>query len=208
MPEAPGVPMVTKGPGRCNAFSAIVNAFTDCVPLVVVFAHGSRKFLGKGILQEVPYLEGFASIAKWTFSVPSPDRIPDAFRRAFTLARSGRPGPVILEITGDIMTADIERSPYTRTRRVRFAPDPEDVGRALAMMRESHRPLIYAGGRSLNADATEELKTLADTYAIPVMTTLVAKGVVPENHPFCLGLGGVSPSGLQYPAGPEVRRGC
>jgi acetolactate synthase-1/2/3 large subunit len=88
-----GVAMVTKGPGRCNAFTAIVNAFTDCVPLVVLFGHSSRNQLAKGMLQEVPYLDTFQTMAKWTFSVPSAERIPEVFRRAFTLARSGRPGP-------------------------------------------------------------------------------------------------------------------
>ena len=71
-----GVAMVTKGPGRCNAFTAIVNAFTDCVPLVVIFGHSSRNQLAKGMLQEVPYLDTFQTMAKWTFSVPSAERIP------------------------------------------------------------------------------------------------------------------------------------
>jgi len=107
-----GVAMVTKGPGRCNAFTAIVNAFTDCVPLVVIFGHSSRKQLAKGMLQEVPYLDTFQTMAKWTFSVPSPERIPEVFRRAFTLARSGRPGPVIIEVPQDISMAQAEMPPY------------------------------------------------------------------------------------------------
>ena len=88
----PGVAMVTNGPGRTNAFSAILNAFTDCVPLVVLFGHTSLRFLGKGTLQEAPYLDQFGSIAKWVFSIPSSERVPEALRRAFTVARSGRPG--------------------------------------------------------------------------------------------------------------------
>jgi acetolactate synthase-1/2/3 large subunit len=186
----PGVAMVTQGPGRCNALAAIVNAFTDSVPLLVIFGHTSLRFLGKGMLQEFPYLENFVPMAKWAFSVPSPDRIAGTFRRAFTLARSGRPGPVILEIPEDILTADTERLPYTRTRRVRFAPDPGDVDQALALMRESRRPLVYAGRGALSAGATEGLKTLIETYSIPFMTSLMAKGTIPEDHPLCLGLGG------------------
>ena len=186
----PGVALVTKGPGRSNVLTSIVNAFTDCVPMVFLFGHSSRKSLGKGVLQEVPYLETFASVAKWTFSIPSPDRVPEAFRRAFTLARSGRPGPVILEITEDISAADIEAAPYTRTSRIRFAPDPEYVDQALALLRESNRPLVYAGRGALYAKASEELRTFIEAYSLPVMTTLPGKGVVPEDHPFCLGLGG------------------
>jgi len=186
----PGVAIVTNGPGRTNALTAILNAFTDSVPLVVLFGHTSLKFLGKGALQEAPYLDLFAPVAKWVFGIPSADRVPEAFRRAFTLARSGRPGPVILEVSEDILTDEIERTPYRRTRRVRFGPDASDVDSALALMRESRRPLVYAGRGALSAGATEELKTLVETYSIPFMTSLMAKGAVPEDHPLCLGLGG------------------
>ena len=185
-----GVAMVTKGPGRCNAFTAIVNAFTDCVPLVVIFGHSSRKQLAKGMLQEVPYLDTFQTMAKWTFSVPSPERIPEVFRRAFTLARSGRPGPVIIEIPQDISMAQAELPPYQKTRRVRFGPDPDDVDKLLELMRQSKRPLIYAGRGALWSGATEHLVRVAEAYAIPVMATLPAKGAMPEDHPLCLGLGG------------------
>jgi len=186
----PGVAMVTNGPGRTNAFSAILNAFTDCVPLVVLFGHTSLKFLGKGALQEAPYLEQFASAAKWVFSIGGPERVPEVFMRAFTLARSGRPGPVILEIPEDIAMAEMAGSPYVKTRRIRFAPDPEDVEQVFVLMRESQRPLVYAGKGALYAGCTPELITLSETYSLPVMTTLVAKGTIPEDNPHCLGLGG------------------
>ena len=186
----PGVAMVTKGPGRCNAFTAIVNAYTDCVPLVVIFGHSSRKQLAKGMLQEVPYLETFASMAKWAFSVPAPERVPEVFRRAFTLARSGRPGPVIIEIPQDISMAQAELPPYQKMRRVRFGPDPEDVDTLLGLMQQSKRPLIYAGRGALWSGATDDFVKVAEAYALPVMATLPAKGAMPEDHPLCLGLGG------------------
>ncbi|HEY7317946.1 MAG TPA: thiamine pyrophosphate-binding protein [Candidatus Binatia bacterium] len=186
----PGVAMVTKGPGRCNAMTAIVNAFTDCVPLVVIFGHSSRKQLAKGMLQEVPYLDTFQTVAKWTFSIPSPERVPEVFRRAFTLARSGRPGPVIIEVPQDISMAQAEIPPYTKTRRVRFGPDPYDIDKLLELMRESKRPLIYVGRGALWSGATEDLVRVAEAFALPVMATLPAKGAMPEDHPLCLGLGG------------------
>ena len=186
----PGVAMVTKGPGRCNAFAAIVNAFTDCVPLVVIFGHSSRKQLAKGMLQEVPYLETFASMAKWTFSIPSPERVPEVFRRAFTLCQSGRPGPVIIEIPQDISMAQAEMPLYQKMRRVRFGPDPDDVDKLLELMQQAKKPLIYVGRGALWAGATDELVKFAEAYAIPVMATLPAKGAMPEDHPLCLGLGG------------------
>src|SRR6267142_372232 len=186
----PGVAMVTKGPGRCNAFTAIVNAFTDCVPLVVIFGHSSRKQLAKGMLQEVPYLDTFQTMAKWTFSVPSAERIPEVFRRAFTLARSGRPGPVIIEVPQDISMAQADLPPYQKTRRVRYGPDPDDVDKLIELLQSAKHPLIYAGRGALWSRATDDLVKLSETYALPVMATLPAKGAMPEDHPLCLGLGG------------------
>src|SRR5919108_3132597 len=185
-----GVAMVTKGPGRCNAFTAIVNAFTDCVPLVVIFGHSSRKQLAKGMLQEVPYLDTFQTMAKWTFSVPSPERIPEVFRRAFTLARSGRPGPVIIEVSQYISMAQAELPPYQQTRRVRFGPDPDDIDKLIELLEQAKQPLIYVGRGALWSRATDALVRVAEAYALPVMATLPAKGAMPEDHPLRLGLGG------------------
>ena len=185
-----GVAMVTKGPGRCNAFTAIVNAFTDCVPLVVIFGHSSRKQWAKGALQEVPYLDTFQTMAKWTFSVPSPERIPEVFRRAFTLARSGRPGPVIIEMPQDISMAQAEIPPYQKTRRVRFGPDPDDVDKLIELLQSANRSVDLRRARRVWSGATDALVQVAETYALPVMATLPAKGAMPEDHPLCLGLGG------------------
>ena len=185
-----GVAMVTKGPGRCNAMTAIVNAFTDCVPLVVLFGHNARKSWGKGVLQEIPYLETFSSVAKWAFSIPAPERVPEVFRRAFTVARSGRPGPVVLEVPQDISAAEIDMPVYKATRRVRFGPDPDDVDKCLDLLLQAKRPLVYVGRGGLWSGVTSELVAVAETYALPVMATLPAKGVMPEDHPLCLGLGG------------------
>ena len=142
------------------------------------------------MLQEVPYLDVFQSMAKWTFSVPSAERIPEVFRRAFTLARSGRPGPVIIEMPQDISMAQAEMPPYFKTRRVRFGPDPDDVEKLIELLQQSKKLLIYVGRGALWSGATEALVKLAESYALPVMATLPAKGAMPEDHPLCLGLGG------------------
>jgi thiamine pyrophosphate-dependent acetolactate synthase large subunit-like protein len=158
--------------------------------LVVIFGHSSRNQLAKGMLQEVPYLDTFQTMAKWTFSVPSAERIPEVFRRAFTLARSGRPGPVIIEIPQDISMAQADLPPYQKTRRVRFGPDPDDIEELIELMQQAKRPLFYAGRGALWSGATQGLIKVAEAYAIPVMATLPAKGAMPEDHPLCLGLGG------------------
>ena len=133
------------------------------MPLVVIFGHSSRKQLAKGMLQEVPYLDTFQTMAKWTFSVPSPERIPEVFRRAFTLARSGRPGPVIIEVPQDISMAQAEMPPYQPTRRVRFGPDPDDIDKLIELLQGAKRPLIYVGRGALWSRATEQLVKVAET---------------------------------------------
>jgi thiamine pyrophosphate-dependent acetolactate synthase large subunit-like protein len=122
--------------------------------------------------------------------VPSAERIPEVFRRAFTLARSGRPGPVIIEVPQDISMAQAEMPTYHKTKRVRFGPDPDDVDKLIELLLGAKRPLIYAGRGALWSRATEDLVRVAEAYAIPVMATLPAKGAMPEDHPLCLGLGG------------------
>ena len=86
--------------------------------------------------------------------------------------------------------AQAEIPPYTKTRRVRFGPDPYDIDKLLELMRESKRPLIYVGRGALWSGATEDLVKVAEAFALPVMATLPAKGAMPEDHPLCLGLGG------------------
>ena len=152
-----GVAMVTKGPGRCNAFTAIVNAFTDCVPLVVIFGHSSRNQLAKGMLQEVPYLDTFQTMAKWTFSVPSPERIPEVFRRAFTLGAFGTAG------AGDHRNAaghqhgaggdaavsqDPARALRSRSRRCRQIDRIAAGRQAAADLRRARRALVARDRRS------------------------------------------------------------
>jgi thiamine pyrophosphate-dependent acetolactate synthase large subunit-like protein len=97
---------------------------------------------------------------------------------------------VIIEIPQDISMAQADIPPYTQMRRVRFGPDPYDIDKLLELMRESKRPLIYVGRGALWSHATEDLVRVAETYALPVMATLPAKGAMPEDHPLCLGLGG------------------
>jgi acetolactate synthase I/II/III large subunit len=97
---------------------------------------------------------------------------------------------VIIEIPQDISMAQADIPPYTKTRRVRFGPDPYDIEKLVELMRESQRPLIYAGRGTLWAGATEDLVRVAEAFALPVMATLPAKGAMPEDHPLCLGLGG------------------
>ncbi len=97
---------------------------------------------------------------------------------------------MIIEIPQDISMAQADIPPYTKTRRVRFGPDPYDIDKLLELMRESKRPLIYVGRGALWSGATEDLVRVAEAFALPVMATLPAKGAMPEDHPLCLGLGG------------------
>ena len=134
----------------------------------------------------------YETITKWSDEFNMVERIPSMMRRAFTKLRSGRPGPVLLEIPADVATAELpeELFDYESPRSVLQQADPSDVSRAAAALLAAERPVIQAGQGVLYAEATDELVELAEFLQAPVMTTLPGKSAFPENHPLALGAGG------------------
>lgn len=193
-----GVAMAVKGPGAANAFAGVANSYKDSVPVLQIVGQVAQSVEGTDTAQELPLQDIFRSISKWTPSIRSIERIPETFRRAFTMLRSGRPRPVVLEIPMDVSAAygDPEARPYHPVqRRFRSSGDPGDVERAAELLIRARRPLLYAGAGVLFSEAWNELRELAELLSAPVMTTLNAKGAFPEDHPLALGLGGF-PLGL------------
>ncbi|MHB8756758.1 MAG: thiamine pyrophosphate-binding protein [Bacillota bacterium] len=187
------VPLVTKGPGNGNIIGALGNAHVDAVPMVVLQGQSPQALLDKGTLQEAPHLDIVRGVTKWGCRITTPTRIPEMMRRAFTTARAGRPGPVVVELPMDITSADIEEDkvPYfPAPENLAFVADPEAVKAVARAIAAAERPVLYVGHGALWSGATDVLIELAETYGIPVMTTLNGKSVFPENHPLSLGLGG------------------
>jgi acetolactate synthase-1/2/3 large subunit len=130
------------------------------------------------------------TVSKWFGYLDAPERVPTFMRRAFTMLRSGRPGPVILAIPNATSTYDDAADPYLPVQGVKTAPDPADVRAAVALLLQAQQLLIYAGEGVIYAGASDDLRALAELVQAPVITTLKAKGVFPENHPLFVGVRG------------------
>jgi len=186
-----GVFVMQNGPGSENAFGGVAQAFSESVPILVLPCGYSRRNMG--------YHPNYSSslnsrnITKHTEPLLTPEGLTETMRRAFALLRSGRPGPVLIEIPQDVMYGPA-REPigYTPSFAVRTGPDPVAVVEAAKVLSAAERPVIYAGQGVHYAEAWPELKELAELMSIPVTTSLEGKSAFPEDHPLSLGSGGRS----------------
>ena len=191
-----GVFMMQNGPGAENGFGGVAQAFAESVPILLLPAGMARD--RRGVHPNFYPTRSYETITKWSEEFNMVERIPALMRRAFTKLRSGRPGPVLLEIPADVATAELpeELFDYEAPRSVLQQADPADVGRAAAALLSAERPVIQAGQGVLYAEATDELVELAEFLQAPVMTTLPGKSAFPENHPLALGAGGPSTTAM------------
>jgi thiamine pyrophosphate-dependent acetolactate synthase large subunit-like protein len=185
-----GVFVCQNGPGAENAFGGIAQCYAESVPLVFIPGGMARA--------QMNYFPNFSSqlnyqhITKSAEVLTNPASVWDALRRAFSLARSGRPGPCLLEIPNDVYTAEVEPFDYQPVKIHRAGPDPRDVDEVAAALLAAERPVLYAGQGVNYARAFEELQQLAELLEIPVTTSLEGKSCFPENHPLALGSGGAA----------------
>jgi len=190
----PGVVLIQRGPGVTNCMTPIANAKIDGIPLVVLIGQGEMEMFDKGALQELDHLAFLPYFCKWTFRLPDKNRIPEVVRRAFTIATSGKPGPVAIELPMNIMeeliTDPVIMAPAVSRRLFRPAGDLQLVINSVDMLLKAENPVIYAGAGVLRSSAAPELLNLAESLGIPVMTTLPGKSAFPEDHPLSLGSGG------------------
>jgi acetolactate synthase-1/2/3 large subunit len=183
-----GVAAVQHGPGSENAYPGIAQAFADGSPLL--FLPGGNP---RGRSDVPPNFDGVANyrgVAKWSAAFTVPEHVPARLRHAYSLLRSGRRAPVVLELPGDVAGAEIDPPAYTPPRPARSAGDPSDVREAARILLQAKRPLLHAGQGVLWAEAWDELRALAEYLGAPVMTTLTGKSAFPEAHPLSLGTGG------------------
>ena len=187
-----GVFMMQNGPGAENGFGGVAQAYSESVPILLLPAGMPRE--KRGVHPNFYPTRSYETITKWSEEMNIVERIPDLMRRAFTKLRTGRPGPVLLEIPQDVATAELpeELFNYEPPRIVLQQADPSDVSRAAKALLAADRPIIHAGQGILYAEATPELIELAEFLQAPVMTTLSGKSSFPETHPLSLGSGGPS----------------
>ena len=188
-----GVCIATSGPGATNLVTGIATAYMDSVPLVAITGNVSKDLLGKDSFQEVDITGITMPITKHNFIVKDINNLQETIRKAFFIAREGRPGPVLIDIPKDITSNKTE---YKDLKPLEVEPKSkhitEDVLVEVAKyINESSKPLIYAGGGVINANATEELINFAEKLNAPVATTLMCRGAIPSGHRLNTGMIGM-----------------
>jgi acetolactate synthase-1/2/3 large subunit len=187
-----GVAIVTAGPGVTDAVTGVANAWAANVPLVLLGGAAPTFNQGRGSLQEMPQVQLFAGITKWSDRVPSADLVPSFLAKAFRVARAGRPGPVFLELPWDVLSngadealADAQSSYRTDART---PGDPRKLDAALALLARAERPVLLGGSSVWWDDGVEALARLATRSGIPVYLNGMGRGCLPPDHPSALQL--------------------
>ena len=190
-----GVALVTSGPGATNAVTGIANAYMDSTPLVVITGQVPKHLIGTDAFQEVDTVGITRPCVKHNYLVRDVRDLAGVVREAFHLARSGRPGPVVIDIPKDVTAA---RANHSRLDHVGFpfsikppVFDHNAAGRALAAILSAQCPVVYAGGGIANSGADEPLRLFAEALRLPVAPTLMGLGGFPSAHPLCLGMLGM-----------------
>ena len=191
-----GVVMVTSGPGATNTVTPVRDCMADSVPIVVICGQVPSAAIGTDAFQEAPVAAIMGAVAKHIFLVTEPSLLEDTVRSAFELARTGRPGPVVVDIPKDIQNWEGEFKGHGLLplpgyrRRLQSIVDnhlrDHACERFYAMLAQAERPLMYVGGGVINANATKPMRHFANAYGIPVTTTLMALGASDTTHPLAL----------------------
>ena len=196
----PGVAMVTSGPAATNIVTPLCDAYLDSIPMVVITGQVPTAAIGTDAFQECDTTGITASITKHNFLVTEAQDIPRVIREAFHIATTGRPGPVLVDIPKDIVDPTNPRSSLELEDNVEIdlpgykvdtSVDPEAIQKAVELIQNAERPILYIGGGILKSRAAESLLELAELTGIHVVTTLMARGAFPDSHELCLGMPGM-----------------
>ena len=191
----PGVAMVTSGPAATNVVTPLADAYMDSVPFVCITGQVPYSVIGTDAFQEVDTVGITMPITKHNWLITDANDIPRVIREAFHVATTGRPGPVLVDLPKDVANQTMTWHWPDSVDLPGFKPHtsghPKQIKDAARLMGEAKRPVIYAGGGILKARAAEALRELVDSTGIPVVTTLMARGAFPDDHPLCLGMPGM-----------------
>ena len=188
-----GVCFATSGPGATNLVTGIATAFMDSVPMVAITCNVGTPLLGKDSFQEVDITGITMPITKYSSIVKDINVLADTIRKAFSIARSGRPGPVLVDVTKDVTAAmcDYKKKEPDKIVPVTRNIKEEDIAKAVKMINKAKKPYIFVGGGAVIADAQEEVLELAKKIQAPVCDTLMGKGVMPGTDEMYLGMLGM-----------------
>lgn len=195
----PGVAMVTSGPAATNMVTPLCDAYMDSIPMVCITGQVSTSAIGTDAFQECDTVGITRSVTKHNELVMTADDIPLMVRQAFHIATTGRPGPVLLDVPKDVLQnlmtwhwpSDDEVIDSLPGYRPTVKGHPRMIKEAAKLILEAHQPILYVGGGVLKARAAGALRELAELIDTPVVTTLMARGAFPDDHPLCLGMPGM-----------------
>ncbi|MEY4016157.1 MAG: acetolactate synthase large subunit [Actinomycetota bacterium] len=195
----PGVAMVTSGPAATNMVTPLCDAFMDSIPMICITGQVSTTAIGTDAFQECDTVGITRSVTKHNELIMHPDDIPMVVRQAFHIATTGRPGPVLIDVPKDVLQNTMTWSWPTDEEVIASLPGyrpttkghPKMIKEAAKLILEAEKPLLYIGGGVLKARAADVVRELAELLQIPVVTTLMARGAFPDNHPLCLGMPGM-----------------
>ena len=190
-----GVAIVTSGPGATNAVTGIANAYMDSTPLVVITGQVPLRMLGTDAFQEIDTVGITRPCTKYNYIVRDASELPGIVHEAFYLARTGRPGPVLIDLPKDVTAQLATLPPVTELRLPGYRPclpaGLHQIEHALEKLLAARRPVLYVGGGIIHAGASAELFSLADALRLPVTPTLMGLGCFPSGHELCLGMLGM-----------------
>src|SRR6202521_4814022 len=191
-----GVCIGTSGPAGTDMITGLYSASADSIPILCITGQAPRARLYKEDFQAVDIESIAKPVTKWAVTVREPAQVPRAFQQAFHLMRSGRPGPVLIDLPFDVQMAEIEFDLDTYEPLPAYKPKAtrKQIEKALAMLNEAERPLIVAGGGIINADASALLVEFAEITNVPVIPTLMGWGTIPDDHPLMAGMVGLQTS--------------
>jgi acetolactate synthase I/II/III large subunit len=196
-----GVCLVTSGPGATNTVTPVRDCMADSIPVVVICGQVATGAIGTDAFQEAPVASLMGAVAKHIFLVTDPTKLEVTLRTAFEIARTGRPGPVVVDVPKDVQNwkgtylgSGTLPVPGYRSRLVNLARDSlgsSDINRFFELLGAAKRPLIYAGGGVINAEASDALNQFSQAFGVPVVTTLMGLGAMDTKGPLCVGMLGM-----------------
>ncbi len=188
-----GVSIGTSGPAGTNMITGLYTALADSIPMICITGQAPRAKLHQEAFQAVDIVEIAKPVTKWAVQLKEPAQAPWVFREAFRIARSGRPGPVLIDLPIDVQKGMCVYDPALDAPLPVDVPQPrpQPIAAAVQMLLDAERPIILAGGGVIGAEACDELRTLAEHLQVPVQVTLMGKGAFPEDHPLFAGMAGI-----------------
>jgi acetolactate synthase-1/2/3 large subunit len=183
----PGICFVTRGPGATNASIGVHTAYQDSTPMILFIGQVGNDFIDREAFQEIDYRRMYGQMAKWVAQIDRADRIPEYLARAFQVATSGRPGPVVLALPEDMLVTKAEVADTRRYQPVQASPSAAQVDTLRAMLAEAKKPIVLLGGGTWTDQACADLQRFAEANALPVGCTFRFQDLLDNDHPNYIG---------------------